>query len=71
MKQTTNFPYDVAIQTIDLIELPQSADYFEYEILLPYYYLTYEKSDLSNIPKPNSWVTKSNVYALLLESILS
>lgn len=43
MKQTTNFPYDVAIQTIDLIELPQSADYFEYEILLPDYYLTDEK----------------------------
>jgi hypothetical protein len=43
MKQTTNFPYDVAIHTVDLKELPQSADCFEYEIILPDYYLTDEK----------------------------
>jgi hypothetical protein len=43
MKQTTNFPYDVAIQTIDLKELPHTPEAFEYEVILPDYYATDSK----------------------------
>lgn len=38
MKQSTNFPYDVDIHTIDLKELSPTPDTFEYEAILPEYY---------------------------------
>lgn len=43
MKQTTNFPYDVDVHTIDLKELPHSSNSFEYEVALPDYYVTHNK----------------------------
>jgi hypothetical protein len=38
MKQTTNFPYDVEIQTLHLEELPHNPDCFVYAVTLPDYF---------------------------------
>ncbi|WP_179321181.1 hypothetical protein [Winogradskyella helgolandensis] len=43
MKQTTNFPYDVDVTTINLVDLPHEIDYFKYEVNLPDYYIMDDK----------------------------
>lgn len=43
MKQSTNFPYDVAIHSIGLNELASTSETFEYDAVLPEYFTTDNK----------------------------
>jgi hypothetical protein len=69
MKQSANFPYDVEIQIIELLELPQSSESFEYEIKLPEYY----KTDLKyqHIQDNIDLIAETNCSATLYRNVIS
>jgi hypothetical protein len=69
MKQSANFPYDVEIQIIELLELPQSSESFEYEIKLPEYYTT--DSKYQHIQDNIDLIAETNCSATLYRNVIS
>lgn len=69
MKQTTSFPYDVAIQTIELKELPHTPEAFEYEITLPDFYVT--DSKYTNLQRDIDLIGEINCSATIYREVFS